>query len=46
MHFFAIANKKDNLLTKKITTDKNEGVDAQIDYTNQVITEFEKLLFK
>ena len=43
--FFAIAYKRDILLTRKITTDK-ERVDAQVDYTNQVIKEFEKLLNK
>jgi len=41
--FFAIAYKKDILLTKKITTNK-ERVDAQIDYTTQVIKEFLDLL--
>ena len=41
--FFAIAFKKEVILTKKITTNK-ERVDAQIDYTTQVIKEFEKLL--
>jgi nicotinamide-nucleotide amidase len=41
--FFAIANKNEILLTKKITTSK-ERVDAQIDYTTQVIKEFLHLL--
>ena len=41
--FFAIANKKEILLVKKITTHK-ERVDAQIDYTTQVIKEFQALL--
>jgi Uncharacterized protein (competence- and mitomycin-induced) len=41
--FFAIAFKREILLTKKIITNK-ERVDAQVDYTNQVIKEFEKLL--
>jgi nicotinamide-nucleotide amidase len=44
--YFAITNKKEVVLTKKITTDKPEGIQAQIDYTNQVIIEFEKLLNK
>jgi nicotinamide-nucleotide amidase len=37
--FFAIAHKQEIILTKKITTNK-ERVDAQIDYTTQVIKEF------
>ena len=41
--YFAIANKKEILAVKKITTDK-ERVDAQIDYTNQVLAEFSGLL--
>jgi PncC family amidohydrolase len=41
--FFAIAYKKEILLTKKINTHK-ERVDAQIDYTTQVIKEFQNLL--
>ncbi|MDB5199445.1 MAG: nicotinamide-nucleotide amidohydrolase family protein [Chitinophagaceae bacterium] len=41
--FFAIANKKEILSVKKITTNK-ERVDAQIDYTTQVIKEFRELL--
>ena len=41
--FFAIASKKEIVLVKKITTAK-ERVAAQIDYTTQVIKEFEKLL--
>lgn len=41
--YFAIADKKQILLTKKITTDK-ERVDAQVDYTVQVIKEFLNLL--
>jgi nicotinamide-nucleotide amidase len=41
--FFAIAFKKEVVLVKKITTNK-ERVEAQIDYTMQVIKEFEKLL--
>ena len=44
--FFAISNKKNIVIAKKITTDKKEGIDAQLDYTNQVIIEFEKLLRK
>lgn len=43
--FFAIAHKQEILLTKKITTTK-ERVDAQVDYTNQVIKQFEDLLNK
>lgn len=41
--FFAIAEKDKILLSKKITSDK-ERVEAQIDYTMQVITKFEELL--
>ena len=41
--FFAIAYKREIVLTKKITTNK-ERVDAQVDYTNQVIKEFYDLL--
>jgi nicotinamide-nucleotide amidase len=41
--FFAIAFKKEVVVVKKITTNK-ERVEAQIDYTMQVIKEFEKLL--
>ena len=41
--YFAIAQKGELLLTKKINTLK-EGVEAQVDYTQQVIKEFEQLL--
>ena len=41
--FFAIAFKNEILLTRKISTNK-ERVDAQIDYTSQVIKEFQNLL--
>lgn len=41
--FFAISFKHEILLVKKITTGK-ERVDAQVDYTNQVIKQFETLL--
>ena len=41
--FFAIACNNEILLTKKITTQK-ERVDAQIDYTTQVIKEFQGVL--
>jgi PncC family amidohydrolase len=41
--FFAIAHKREIVLTKKITTNK-ERVDAQVDYTRQVIKEFYELL--
>lgn len=44
--FFSIACKKDILICKKISTDKKEGVDAQLDYTNKVLAELEKLLSK
>ena len=37
--FFAIAHKQEIILVKKISVDK-ERVDAQIDYTTQVIKEF------
>ena len=42
--FFSIAYRKDVLLTKKITTDRKNGIDSQLDYTSQVIIEFERLL--
>lgn len=42
--FFAIAHKQKIVLSKKITTDKEDTVDAQIDYTTQVIKEFQNLL--
>ena len=42
--FFAIAQKQEILLCKKITTNKQEGVEAQIDFTNQVIIKFQELL--
>ena len=41
--FFCISFKGKILLAKKIKTNKS-SVDAQLDYTNQVIVEFEKLL--
>lgn len=41
--YFAIAFNKEILLVKKITTNK-ERVDAQIDYTTQVIKKFHELL--
>lgn len=44
--FFAIADKKNILLSKKITSDKKEGMEVQIDYANQVIAAFEKILLK
>ena len=43
--YFSIAHKSDILLTKKLDTLK-EGVEAQVDYTQQVIKEFEKLLLR
>lgn len=43
--YYAIARHDKILLTKKITTLK-ERVDAQVDYTNQVVKEFEELLKK
>ena len=42
--FFAIVQKQEILLCKKITSDKDEGVDAQADFTNQVILKFQELL--
>ena len=42
--FFAIAQKQKILLCNKITSNKQEGVDVQIDFTNQVITKFHELL--
>ena len=41
--FFAIAHKKEILIVKKITTGK-ERVGVQIDYTTQVIKEFQDFL--
>ena len=41
--YFAIAHKNEIITVKKLTTNK-ERVDAQIDYTIQVIEHFEKLL--
>jgi nicotinamide-nucleotide amidase len=41
--FFAIAEKNKLLLCKKITAGK-EGLEAQVDYTRQVIKEFANLL--
>ncbi|MEO6455794.1 MAG: hypothetical protein ABIN97_17060 [Ginsengibacter sp.] len=41
-----IANKKDILLAKKIITAKEEGIQAQIDYANKVILEFQQVLSK
>lgn len=41
--FFAIAYKKSSSC-KKITSTKEETVDAQVDYTVQVIKEFENHL--
>jgi PncC family amidohydrolase len=43
--YFAIAKGEKIILTKKISTDK-ERVDAQVDYTNQVIREFLKVIKK
>ena len=42
--FFAIVQKQEILLCKKITSNKQEGVEAQIDFTNQVIIKFHELL--
>ena len=42
--FFAITKKKELLICKKITTNTQEGVDAQIDFTNQVIVKFHEFL--
>ena len=42
--FFAIAEKNEILLCEKITSDKQEGIDAQVDFTNQVIIKFEEFL--
>lgn len=42
--FFAIAHKHEIILTKKITSNKDDTVQAQIDYTTQVIKHFQKLL--
>ena len=42
--FFAITKKKELLISKKITTNKQEGVDAQIDFTNQVIIIFQEFI--
>lgn len=42
--FFAIAYNKEIVLTKKITSNKENSVDAQIDYTTQVVKEFQSLL--
>lgn len=41
--FFAIAKKNKIVLSEKITT-KKERIDAQVDYTNQVIEKFEEVL--
>lgn len=43
--FFAVAHKGKVLLCEKISTDK-ERVDAQVDYTHQVLTAFANLLKK
>ena len=42
--FFAIAQKQKILLCSKITSNKQEGVDTQIDFTNQVVIKFQELL--
>ena len=42
--FFAIAQKQKILLCEKITTKKDEGVEAQIDFTNQVVLKLHKLI--
>ena len=42
--FFAIAYKQKVVTIKKISSSKEESVDAQIDYTVQVIKEFENHL--
>lgn len=42
--FFAIAYKQKVVIVKKISSIKEESVDAQIDYTTQVIKEFENHL--
>ncbi len=44
--YFAVAYKNEILLTRRITTVKNEGVDAQVDYANQVIKEFKDVISK
>jgi len=42
--FFAIAQKQEILLCEKITSNKEEGVNVQVDYANQVIVKFKELL--
>ncbi len=42
--YFAIAYKQKVVVVKKIRSNKEETVDAQIDYTTQVIKEFENHL--
>lgn len=42
--FFAIAKGNEIVLTKKIRSNKEDTVEAQVDYTSQVINEFKALL--
>jgi len=43
--YVAISRKDELLLTRKLNTAK-EGVEAQVDYTNQVLKEFAQLLLQ
>jgi PncC family amidohydrolase len=42
--FLAITQKNNILLCEKITCDKAEGLDAQVDFANQVIKKFYEIL--
>ena len=44
--FFAITQNQKILLSEKITTGEQEGIDAQIDFTNQVMAKLHVLLNK
>lgn len=42
--FFSIAFKKKTILSGRLTSDEAEGIDAQIDFTNQVMSKLEYVL--
>jgi nicotinamide mononucleotide (NMN) deamidase PncC len=43
---FAIASNNDVMVSKKITSSKKDSIEVQVDFTNQILYEFEKLLKK
>lgn len=44
--YFAIAKNGETVVTKKISSSKKDSLEAQVDFTNQVLVEFQGLLKK